>query len=75
MQRMVLGEQIQLQWSSSIAFRWRVYKQAPFQECNEEKYNKFMGYLREVDLTEIVEMEDNTNLQGELACAGGVCEI
>ena len=52
-----------------------VYKQAPFQECNEEKYNKFMGYLREVDLTEIVEMEDNTNLQGELACAGGVCEI
>ena len=48
---------------------------APFQECDDVKYNKFMGYLREIDLTEIVEMEDNTNLQGELACAGGVCEI
>ena len=31
--------------------------------------------LKELDLTEIVETMDNTNLQGELACAGGVCEI
>ena len=60
---------------SVLPFDGGVYKQAPFQECDEVKYNKFMGYLREIDLTEIVEMEDNTNLQGELACAGGVCEI
>jgi len=23
----------------------------------------------------VIETEDNTDLQGELACAGGVCEV
>ena len=27
------------------------------------------------DLTKIIEDDDNTDLSGELACAGGVCEI
>ena len=31
--------------------------------------------LDEIDLTKIVETEDNTDLQGEIACAGGSCEI
>ena len=31
--------------------------------------------LRSIDLTEIVELQDETNLTGELACAGGSCEI
>ena len=31
--------------------------------------------LQSINLTEVLELEDNTNLQGELACAGGVCEI
>jgi len=31
--------------------------------------------LKGVDLTKIVELEDETNLSGELACAGGSCEI
>ena len=60
---------------SVLPFDGGVYEQAPFQECDRETYEKFMGYLKKIDLTEIVEMEDNTNLQGELACAGGVCEI
>jgi len=28
-----------------------------------------------VDLTKVIEIEDNTDLSGELACAGGACEI
>ena len=31
--------------------------------------------LQDIDLTKIVEEFDNTDLSGELACAGGSCEI
>jgi len=31
--------------------------------------------LTNVDLSEITETEDETDLKGELACAGGNCEI
>ena len=51
------------------------YTQAPFEECDEETYNEMMKSLEAVDLTNVIEMQDNTDLQGELACAGGSCEI
>ena len=51
------------------------YIQAPFEDCSEATYRRMMKSLTEVDLTNIVETEDDTNLQGELACAGGTCEI
>ena len=34
-----------------------------------------MKTLTEVNLSNVVEVEDNTDLSGELACAGGSCEI
>ncbi len=51
------------------------YKQAPFEDCSEETYHTLMETLTEIDLSHVVEHEDNTNLAGELACAGGACEI
>jgi ribonucleoside-triphosphate reductase len=51
------------------------YKQAPFEDCDELTYNRMMKSLLSVELTNIVEMQDDTDLQGELACAGGACEI
>ena len=51
------------------------YKQAPFQDCTEEEYNALIPSLKNVDLSLVNEEEDNTDLQGELACAGGACEI
>jgi ribonucleoside-diphosphate reductase alpha chain len=51
------------------------YKQAPFQTTDEETYNKMLKKLEEIDLSEIIEEEDETNLQGELACAGGACIV
>jgi len=51
------------------------YKQAPFEDCDEETYNDLMKSLAGVDLTNIIETQDNTDLSGELACAGGACEI
>jgi ribonucleoside-triphosphate reductase (thioredoxin) len=51
------------------------YIQAPFQDCTKEEYEKLMTTLTEVDLSTVIEIEDNTDLSGELACAGGACEI
>jgi len=51
------------------------YVQAPFEDCDEETYNEMMKSLATIDLTNVIETQDNTDLQGELACAGGVCEI
>jgi ribonucleoside-diphosphate reductase alpha chain len=51
------------------------YTQAPFEDCTEETYNTLMKTLTDVDVSKIVETDDNTDLSGELACAGGACEI
>ena len=51
------------------------YKQAPFQDITKEKYNEMLKYLKEIDLSKVIEEKDETNLTGELACAGGACEI
>jgi hypothetical protein len=34
-----------------------------------------METLKDVDLSKIIETEDDTDLRGEAACAGGACEI
>ena len=51
------------------------YVQAPFEDCDEETYDRLMKDLKEIDLANITEKDDNTNLSGEVACAGGACEI
>ena len=51
------------------------YTQAPFEDITEEKYNELKKSLLDIDLSMIVEVDDNTDLKGELACAGGSCEI
>ena len=51
------------------------YKQAPFEDCSKETYEVMVKTLKEIDLSKIEEDTDNTDLSGELACAGGSCEI
>jgi len=51
------------------------YKQAPFEEITKEKYEELLSKLEEVDLSKVIEDSDNTDLRGEVACAGGACEI
>ena len=60
---------------SVLPYDGGTYTQAPFEDIDEETYEKLMISLSNVDLTEIVETEDDTDLKGELACAGGSCEI
>ena len=51
------------------------YKQAPFEDCTRDEYEKLLESLVSLDLTQIDESEDNTDLSGEIACAGGKCDI
>ena len=51
------------------------YIQAPFEDCTEEEYERLFSKLQSIDLSKVVELQDNTDLTGELACAGGACEI
>jgi len=51
------------------------YKQAPFESIDKETYDKMVVNLKKIDLTKVIEEQDDTNLTGELACAGGACEI
>ena len=60
---------------SVLPYDGGTYTQAPFEDIDEETYEKMMGSLSKVDLSEIIESEDETDLKGELACAGGACEI
>jgi ribonucleoside-diphosphate reductase alpha chain len=60
---------------SVLPYNGGTYIQAPFEDITEEKYERMLETLKDVDLSKVIEIEDNTNLSGELACAGGTCEI
>ena len=60
---------------SVLPYNGGTYTQAPFEDITKETYEEMLETLKEVDLTKVVELDDNTNLSGELACAGGSCEI
>ena len=51
------------------------YVQPPMEEITETEYLQLLPYLKKIDLTEIKEYDDNTDLVGELACSGGGCDI
>ena len=60
---------------SVLPYDGGTYKQAPFETIDKERYDEMMLALTKIDLTKITEEQDDTNLTGELACAGGACEI
>jgi len=60
---------------SILPFSDHTYKQAPFEDCSQDKYEEMLKALVNVNLDEVSESEDNTDLAGEIACAGGACEI
>ena len=51
------------------------YTQPPFESITEEEYNERIGHLHSLDLSKIVEFDDNTALMDQAACSSGQCEI
>jgi ribonucleoside-diphosphate reductase alpha chain len=60
---------------SVLPYSNHTYTQAPFEDCTKEKYEELMKSLNNIDLTKVIELDDNTNLSGEIACSGGQCEV
>lgn len=62
---------------SVLPYNGGTYKDAPFEEITEEKFEEKLNYINEnkIDLTLIKEEVDNTKVADEVACAGGACEI
>lgn len=56
-----------------------VYPFAPFEavrtEAQERRWNELIAHYSPVDYFTVLEAEDGTNLIGEVACAGGSCEV
>lgn len=51
------------------------YIQAPFTDCSKEEYDKLYELINEIDLSKVIEEDDNTAHSQEAACAGGECAI
>lgn len=60
---------------SVLPFSEHTYIQAPFQDITKEKYEEMMSHLSNIDLTQVVETSDNTDLKDQVACSGGACLI
>jgi len=63
---------------SFLPFSEHTYKQAPYQDINEEEYNNLTKAMPSaIDWSKLQEFEkeDTTSGSKELACTAGVCEI
>jgi hypothetical protein len=54
-----------------------VYMLAPYEEITKEHYEELVKRFGNVDYSKLVtyELQDETEMKKELACAGGTCEI
>ena len=60
---------------SVLPYNGGTYKQAPFEDITKKQFDDMLTYMMAIDLTKVIELDDNTNLKGEVACGGGACEI
>ena len=60
---------------SVLPYHGGTYKQTPFEDCTKEVYEQMMSTLHNVDLSKVIEVQDNTNFSDSAACGGGNCEV
>ena len=60
---------------SVLPYDGGTYTQAPFEDITKKKFEELAKLLQDVNLENVIEATDETDLSGELACAGGSCEI
>ena len=51
------------------------YPQLPFEDITEEKFNEMVQHLHGLDLSQVIEFDDNTAQMDQVACASGACEV
>jgi len=60
---------------SVLPFSDHTYIQAPFEDVDEVTYEEAVKVLHNINLDDVKEMNDETNLQGEAACSANGCEV
>ena len=60
---------------SVLPYHGGTYKQTPFEDCTKEVYEQMMLALKDVDLSRVIEVQDNTNFSESVACGPSGCEI
>ena len=60
---------------ATLPYDGGTYTQAPFETIDAAEYQALVDLFEMIDVTEIDEWTDYTNLAGEPACAGGACEV
>ena len=60
---------------SVLPYDGGTYVQAPFQDCTKEQFDEMVKHLHGVDLSKVIEFDDNTSLMENVACSSGQCEI
>lgn len=51
------------------------YVQAPFEDIAKEQFEELSKHLVNIDLSQVIEEDDNTEHTQEVACSGGQCSI
>jgi len=51
------------------------YPQLPFEDITKEQFDEMITHLHGIDLSNVIEFDDNTDLKENLACSGASCEI
>ena len=60
---------------SFLPYDGGTYRQAPYEEINENQYNELKSKIPNIDWTKFIEVTDNVEGAQMLACVSGVCEI
>jgi ribonucleoside-diphosphate reductase alpha chain len=60
---------------SVLPYSDHTYVQSPFEDCTKQEYERLFKSLTNIDLTKVVELQDDTSLSDSVACGGGACEI
>lgn len=51
------------------------YIQAPFQDCSKDKYEELLTYCNSIDLTQVIEEQNNVKFGDTVACGGNGCAV
>jgi ribonucleoside-triphosphate reductase len=60
---------------SLLPYDESTYEQMPFESCDEKTFDSMKKLIKNIDLTEILESDDNTSRSETLSCVSGICEI
>jgi len=60
---------------SYLPYDGGTYRQAPYEECSEEDYNKLKANIPQINWEDFKENTDNVEGAQTLACSAGSCEI